>query len=186
MQLIQSLARGGAEHLALELSMGLRDAGHEVLVVTLQGENAHDEPEYATVEKRSLIAGESFLWPWYLPRAAFRLSALLRAWKPDLVFTHTQNIAVAAALATTRPRVVQIFHSYWEAMGGTPAQQWRRRMLAQWTFGRLGRRGVVAWSLVENSVRHLDCSRIDRCAPANSAAVPFRPAPAASHHASAP
>ena len=167
MQLIQSLARGGAERLTLDLSVGLRDAGHEVLVVTLQDENAHDEPEYATVEKRSLIAGERFLWPWYLPRAAFRLSALFRAWKPNLVFTHTQNIAVAAALATPRPRVVQIFHSYLEGMGGTPAQQWRRRRLAQWTFGRLGRRGVVvAQSLVENSVRHLDCSldRI-RCVP---------------------
>ncbi len=167
MQLVQSLARGGAERLTLELSVGLREAGHEVLVVTLEDENAHDEPEYAPVEKRSLIAGVSFRWPWHLPWAASRLSALLRAWKPHLVFTHTQNIAVAAALATPGPRIVQVFHSYWEAMGGTPAQQWRRRMLAQWTFGRLGRRGVVvAQPLVENSVRHLGCSpdRI-RCVP---------------------
>jgi glycosyltransferase involved in cell wall biosynthesis len=167
MQLIQSLARGGAERLMLELSLALGEEGHEVLVVTLQDENAHDEPEYASVVKRSLIPGESFRWPWYLPRAASRLSALLRAWKPHLVFTHTQNIAVAAALATTGPRVVQVFHSYWEAMAGTPAQQWHRRMLAQWTFGRLGRRGVVvAEPLVENSVRHLGCTpdRI-RCVP---------------------
>ncbi|MBP2688380.1 MAG: glycogen synthase [Deltaproteobacteria bacterium] len=167
MQLIQSLARGGAERLTLDLALGLGEAGHEVLVVTLQDENAHDELEYVSVEKRSLHAGESFRWPWYLPRAASRLSALLRAWKPHLVFTHTQNISVVAALAIPGLRVIQVFHTYWEAMAGTPAEQWRRRMLAQWTFGRLGRRGVVvARPLVENSVRHLGCSpdRI-RCVP---------------------
>jgi glycosyltransferase involved in cell wall biosynthesis len=167
MQLIQSLARGGAERLTLELSLGLREAGHETFVTTLLDENSHAELEYAPVASSSMLPGKTLRWPWYLPRAASRLKGMVPEWKPDLLLIHTQNVAVVAALAVPMPPVIQVVHSYWEAMPGTPAQQWRRRMLAQWTFGRLGRRGVVvAEPLVENSVRHLGCSpdRI-RCVP---------------------
>lgn len=167
MQLVQSLARGGAERLTLELSVGLREAGHETLVVTLLDGNAHAEPEYASVASSSLLHGKALRWPWYLPRASSRLKAAVREWNPDLLLTHTQNIAVVAALAPPIPPVVQVFHSYWEAASGTPAQEWRRGATARWTFRRLGRRGVVvAMPLVENSIRHLGCppDRI-RCIP---------------------
>ena len=120
MQLIQSLARGGAERLTLELSLGLREAGHDTLVVTLIDENAHDEPEYASVASSSLLSGKALRWPWYLPRAASRLKAVVQEWKPDLLLIHTQNVAVVAALAVPMPPVIQVVHSYWEAMPGTP------------------------------------------------------------------
>jgi glycosyltransferase involved in cell wall biosynthesis len=167
MQLVQSLARGGAERLTLELSLALREAGHETLVVTLVDERGHDEQEYGSVATRCLIDRGSFRWPWYLSGAARRFRAVVREWRPDLLLTHTQNAAIVAALAAPLPPAIQVFHSHWEAMGGTSLQEWRRQMLAQWTFGRLGRRGVVvAEPLVENSVRHLGCSpdRI-RCVP---------------------
>ncbi|MBP2676073.1 MAG: hypothetical protein H6Q84_2913 [Deltaproteobacteria bacterium] len=167
MQLVQSLARGGAERLTLELSVDLREAGHEILIVTLLDENAHAEPEYASVASSSLLHGKALRWPWFLPRAVSRLKAVVREWKPDLLLTHTQNVAVVAALAAPIPPVIQVIHSYWEAVSGTPAQQRRRRKLAQFTFGRLGRRGVVvARPLAENSIRYLAClpDRI-RCIP---------------------
>ncbi|MGZ8474030.1 MAG: glycosyltransferase, partial [Candidatus Deferrimicrobiaceae bacterium] len=167
MQLVQSLARGGAERLTLELSLALREAGHETLVVTLIDEKGHDEPEYASVATRCLIDRESFRWPWYIPRAAHRFQAGVRDWRPDLLLTHTQNAAVVAALASPLPCAIQVIHSRWEAMGGTPLQVWRRRNLARWTFRRLGSRGVaVAPSLVGNSAGFLGCpsARI-RCVP---------------------
>ena len=77
MQLVQSLARGGAERLTLELSLGLREAGHETLVVTFIDENAHDEPEYASVDVALPgYSGRRFRWPWYLPRAVSRLGVV--------------------------------------------------------------------------------------------------------------
>jgi glycosyltransferase involved in cell wall biosynthesis len=167
MQLVQSLARGGAERLTLELSLALRDAGHENLVVTLIDERGHGEPDYAAVAVRSLIALESFRWPWYLPRATRRLRAVVREWSPDLLLIHTQNAAVVAALAGTLPPAIQVIHSRWEAMCGTPFQVWRRRNLARWTFRRLGSRGVaVAPPLVGNSAGFLGCpSARVRCVP---------------------
>lgn len=158
MQMVQSLARGGAERLTLELSLGLREAGHETLVVTLLDENAHAETEYASVTSSSLVHGKTLRWPWYLPRAMSRLKAVVREWKPDLLLTHSQNVAVVAALAAPIPPVIQIVHSYWEAVSGTPAQEWRWSAIARWTFRRLGRRGiVVARPLVENSICYLGC-----------------------------
>jgi glycosyltransferase involved in cell wall biosynthesis len=167
MQLVQSLARGGAERLTLELSLAMREAGHETLVVTLIDERGHGEPEYSSVPACCLIERESFRWPWYLPRAARRFRAVVREWRPDLLLTHTQNAAVVAALAGELPPAIQVIHGLWEAMGGTPFQEWRRRKLARWTFRRLGSRGVaVAPPLVGNSAGFLGCApaRI-RCVP---------------------
>lgn len=159
LQVAQSLARGGAERILLELAAALQAEGHPTLVALLVEDHEHPEPAYRSVETRVLLPREAFRWPYYVPRAASRLARIVREWKPDVLLVHTPNAAYVAAAAALPAPAVWVVHWYWEAEADSALKTFRRRVLARWAFARAGRRGiVVAPPLIADSSRYLRCS----------------------------
>lgn len=167
LQLIQSLARGGAERVVLELAAALDAGGHVSLVALLVDAHEHPEPAFRAVETRILVPRDAFRWPRYVPGAADRLREVVGAWKPDVLLVHTPNAAAVAAWAAPPVPGIYVVHWRWDAEPLTAPRRFRRRVLARWAFARLGRRAVVvAPHLVADSARHFACApdRI-RCVP---------------------
>lgn len=142
LQLVQSLARGGAERVLLDLASAIPSAGHECLVAILRDEGGFGE-EYPGIAVRVLLPDGELRWPGYVPRAARALSRLLGEWRPDVLLVHTPNAAAVAAAAGGRVPGIQVIHWHWGPCSGEGFVRLRRRALARWTFRRLGRRGIV-------------------------------------------
>lgn len=158
LQLVQSLARGGAERVLLDLASALPAAGHEGLVAVLREEGGFGEEEYPGIGARILLPPGELRWPRYVPRAARALSRLLGEWRPDVLLAHTPNIAAVAAAAGGAVPGIQVIHWHWGPFAGEGLVRLRRRALARWTFRRLGRRGIVVSApQVGDSARFLGC-----------------------------
>ena len=96
--------RGGQRQVLL-LARGLRDRGHEPLVV-----GAPESPLVNRLRVRGLAAtGVRMRGDWDLP-AARRVRALVKTWRPDIVHAHdARSHAIAlAALFGLRPRVALV------------------------------------------------------------------------------
>lgn len=95
--------RGGQRQVWL-LAQGLRRRGHEPLVVGIP-----DSPLLQRLRARGVaVAAVSMRADWDL-RAARRIRALIRAWRPDVVHAHDARahaIAIAALLGSHVPLVV--------------------------------------------------------------------------------
>lgn len=160
LQLVQSLERGGAERILLDLDAGARSLGHSSRVITLYHRNEFTEAEYRSVETEALIPREAFRWPYYVPRAAKQLGGFLREWRPDAMLIHTPNAAAVAAWRPLPVPAVQVFHWRWDAFGGEGWRGARRRLMVRRTFARLGKRGiVVSPPLTADSARYLGCGK---------------------------
>jgi glycosyltransferase involved in cell wall biosynthesis len=158
LQLVQSLARGGAERVLVDMAAAMPSRGHECLVAILRDEGGFGEEEYPGIGIQVLLPGGELRWPGYVPRAARALSRLLREWRPDLLLAHTPNVAAVAAVAGGRVPGIQVIHWHWGPFSGEGLVRLRRRALAKWTFRRLGRRGiVVSSSQVKDSAQFLGC-----------------------------
>ena len=158
LQLVQSLARGGAERVLLDLASRIPAAGHECLVAILRDEGGFGEKEYPGVAVRLLLPNGELRWPLYVPRAARALSRILAEWRPDVLLVHTPNAAAVAAAAGGEVPGIQVIHWHWGPFSGEGFVRLRRRALARWTFRRLGRRGiVVSPSQIGDSARFLGC-----------------------------
>lgn len=160
LQLVQSLARGGAERVLLDLASAIPAAGHECLVAVLRDEEGFGEKEYPGIAVRVLLPPGEMRWPRYVPRAASALSRLLAEWRPDVLLVHTPNAAAVAAAAGGRVPGIQVIHWHWGPFSGQGFVRLRRRALARWTFRRLGRRGiVVSASQIDDSASFLGCPK---------------------------
>jgi len=158
LQLVHSLDRGGAERIVLELDRGAKALGHQMRVAMLLDSNAFAEPQYASVETQFLVSREQYHWPRYVPPASARLHEIIANWKPDVLFTHTSDVAIVAAWAKPKVPTVEVIHWYWDASSGSALQEVWRRAVSRWVFSRIGRRGIlVAPHLREDSSRYLGC-----------------------------
>ena len=95
--------RGGQRQVLL-LAQGLRESGHEPLVV-----GAPDSPLMHRLRSRGVAAAAvSMRADWDL-RAARRIRALVRAWRPDVVHAHDARghaLAITALIGSRVPLVV--------------------------------------------------------------------------------
>jgi glycosyltransferase involved in cell wall biosynthesis len=158
LQLVHSLDRGGAERVVLEFDRGAKAMGHEMCVTMLLDSNAFTEPQYASVETRFLVSREQYHWPRYVPPASARLQEIIAKWKPDVLFTHTHDVAIVAAWARPKVPTVEVIHWYWDTSSGSALREAWRRAVSRWAFSRIGRRGIlVAPHLREDSSRYLGC-----------------------------
>jgi glycosyltransferase involved in cell wall biosynthesis len=158
LQLVHSLDRGGAERIVLELDRGAKALGHDTRVAMLLDSNAFTEPEYASVETRFLVSTERYHWPRYVPPASFRLREIVAEWLPDVLLTHTHDVAIVAAWARPNVPAVEVIHWHWDTSSGSALRDGWRRAVARWAFSRNGRRGIlVAPHLREDSSRYLGC-----------------------------
>jgi glycosyltransferase involved in cell wall biosynthesis len=158
LQLVHSLDRGGAERVVLEFDRGAKALGHQMCVTMLLDSNAFSEPQYASVETRFLVSLEQYRWPRYVLPASARLREIIAEWKPDVLFTHTPDVAIVAAWAQPKVPAVEVIHWYWDTSSGSALREAWRRAVSRWAFSRIGRRGIlVATHLQEDSSRYLDC-----------------------------
>jgi len=159
LQLVHSLDRGGAERVVLEFDRGAKALGHQMCVAMLIDSNAFTEPQYASVDTHFLASREQYHWPRYVLPASGRLREIAAEWKPDVLFTHTPDVAIVAAWAQPKVPAVEVIHWYWDTSSGSTLREVWRRAISRWAFSRLGRRGIlVAPHLQEDSTRYLDCS----------------------------
>ena len=159
LQLVHSLDRGGAERVALEFDRGAKAIGHQMCVTMLLDSNSFTEPQYASVDTRFLVSLEQYRWPRYVRPASARLREIIAGWKPDVLFTHTPDVAIVAAWAKSKVPAVEIIHWYWDTSSGSALREAWRRAVSRWTFSRNGRRGIlVASHLQEDSSRYLGCA----------------------------
>lgn len=159
LQLVHSLDRGGAERVVLEFDRGAKALGHQMCVAMLIDSNAYTESQYASVETRILVPPDRYRWPGYVPPASARLHEIIAKWKPDVLFTHTPDVAIVAAWAQPKVPAVEVIHWYWDTSSGRTLRGTWRRAISRWAFSRLGRRGIlVAPHLQEDSTRYLDCA----------------------------
>ena len=160
LQLVQSLARGGAERVLLDLASAIPSAGHQCLVAILRDEGGFGEKEYPGIAVRVLLPNGELRWPLYVPRAARAFSRLLAEWRPDVLLAHTPNAAAVAAAAGGEVPGIQVIHWHWGPFSGEGFVRLRRRALARWTFRRLGRRGIVVSApQIDDSARFLGCPK---------------------------
>ncbi|MDR2512830.1 MAG: glycosyltransferase [Puniceicoccales bacterium] len=103
LQIIRSMGFGGAENHVLSLSAGLRDLGHEVLLVA---------PAGSWVSVRCVVLGLSvehiaMCGMADLP-SYWRLRRLVRTWRPDIVHAHQVRPSQYAGIATLGTPVIPI------------------------------------------------------------------------------
>lgn len=167
LQLIQSLRRGGAERILLDLSVAFRRSGHESLTACLVEGNDFTEPRYRGIETGVLLGGTPSRWPLYVPAAAARLDAMIRARRPDALLVHTPNAAIVAGWAKPAVPVIQVVHCRWGLFPCGPLRRMVRRAEARAAFARNGRRAiVVAPALLGDTREYLGCGEARvRCIP---------------------
>lgn len=159
LQLVHSLDRGGAERVVLEFDRGAKALGHQTCVAMLLDSNAFTESQYASVETRFLVSRDRYRWPRYVPPASARLREIIAKWKPDVLFTHTPDVAIVAAWAQPKVPAAEVIHWHWDTSSGSALRRAWRRAVSRWAFSRNGRRGIlVASHLQEDSSRYLGCA----------------------------
>ena len=97
--LTRSLDSGGAERQLLNLAVGLRDRGHDVAVATFYDGGLFAE-EAAESGIRLLGLGKSGRWD--IVGFAFRLRALIRSERPDILHTYVSLANVVGTLLAPR------------------------------------------------------------------------------------
>jgi glycosyltransferase involved in cell wall biosynthesis len=113
MFLIRSLNRGGAERYLVELAKGLRKRGHEMRVVTFYPEGEFRE-ELLAADVEVLDLGKRGRWD--LVPMAIRLSKMIAAWKPSVLYTWMPAENLSGSLMKMRHRrlkVVWAIQSAW-------------------------------------------------------------------------
>ena len=156
LQLVHSLDRGGAERVVLEFDRGAKALGHQTCVAMLLDSNTFTESLYSSVETRFLVSREQYRWPRYVLPASARLREIIAEWKPDVLFTHTPDVAIVLAWAKPKVPAVEVIHWYWGTSSGSALREGWRRAVSRWAFTRIGRRGIlVAPHLREDSARYL-------------------------------
>ncbi|MBQ7567072.1 MAG: glycosyltransferase [Oscillospiraceae bacterium] len=109
MQVIPAFSVGGGETMCENLTYALREAGHDVLAVSL-----YDEHTLITERMESSGVALKYLAkkPGLDPGCVLRLRKLIRAYRPDVVHTHLYALKYAAlAKAFLRIRGVHTLHN---------------------------------------------------------------------------
>lgn len=108
---ITSLRTGGAERLVTDLAPRLRDKGHHVEVLVIDGTRTHftDRLEQQGIAVSNLSTGEKSM---HNPLLCLRLRSFLREKRFDIVHTHnTPCQAFAAAVASSSTMLVTTEHN---------------------------------------------------------------------------
>src|SRR4051812_22540296 len=100
LQVVQELARGGAERIVATLTTGAADAGLDVAIAAAAG------PLDADVDVRRYPLPILERRPWRLASGAVDLDRAIRRFRPDLLHCHNPGMALLASLATLRGRRV--------------------------------------------------------------------------------
>lgn len=136
--LINSLGKGGAEHVALNLAEYFSKIGYDILLVTSR--RLPEEYEVTFPAKRRLleeeIAGAPFGRAGRVPARIRRLAAIWKEEKPDLIVAFIGKMNLYAMLSTGRPfdrnRIPVIL-----SVRSDPAREYPSRLqklLAEWLF----------------------------------------------------
>ena len=116
-QVITCLNLGGAQTLLENLSYGLKDAGHDVIVISL-------EDYHSATAKRIEDRGIQVIYldkkPHYDPTIAGKLGEVLKRLKPDIIHAHNIKKAyvyLAAKKAKVKRVVYTVHNMAWQEQG---------------------------------------------------------------------
>ncbi len=158
LQIIHSLRRGGAERVLLELSLGLKDLGHEVRVLGLVGVTEYNESPFNEIPYNFLVKPENYHWRSGIPILAKKMRSAVDRFKPDVLQIHTANAAIVAACGLLKQPAIQVFHGYGGLDPPHTFKSWVRRRMERWSFRKLACRGVVVSHPMKAAVAaHLGC-----------------------------
>lgn len=116
-QVITCLNLGGAQTLLENLSYGLKDAGHDVIVISL--ENYHSATAQR-IEDRGIQVIYLDKKPHYDPTIAGKLGEVLKSLKPDIIHAHNIKKAyvyLAAKKAKVKRVVYTVHNMAWQEQG---------------------------------------------------------------------
>ncbi len=118
LHVITAFQLGGAEELAINLTRGMVHRGHQCCVVTvgrIRGENEIGKNQRRRLSEVGIDIVElaGFNMRWNALFAPFRLSALIKSWKPDIVHSHTDipDFIVSLTRRVRKFRVARTIHN---------------------------------------------------------------------------
>jgi glycosyltransferase involved in cell wall biosynthesis len=187
-----SLSHGGAERVAIDLCCHLRDAGRDVMLLTLSGDmpDGYRPPEGVRRERLEarLLPPSLFHRLWYLVNRVVSIRRKIRSYRPDAVVTLIDkvNILVLFSLFGTGIPVVISERVHPAHNPIAPAWKLARRLIyplarvvtvqtedgAAWFRQHSSIKHPV---VIANAVRHLRDFDSEAGAPANHDAVPAQP-----------
>ena len=147
--------------MVLELSLGLRDRSHEVLVAGMLQTDEYQEPRYARLERAFLIRPEEYRWPWGVPDMGRRLRRLATGRPFDVMAVHTPTAAVVAAAAGIGIPTFWVLHGYGDITRPPGPRMLARRLGDRWAYRRLGRRVIVVDGAMRAAAAHHLAARED-------------------------
>lgn len=112
--LIHSLRRGGAERVALELSLGLQKKGHVVEIVAWVEVDEYQDVDYLCLKKSFLISKDHYNWISSIPNSSKLLKEKISEFKPDVIQAHSPNISWLAAYTGVRSPYMHVLHGFGE------------------------------------------------------------------------
>jgi glycosyltransferase involved in cell wall biosynthesis len=111
-------AVGGASIHVRDLAGAMRERGHEVLVLTGGRGPVTELFDAAGLPFTPLEFLRRPVHPWWDARAVGELARVLRAWRPDLVSTHTAKAGWVGRAACARLGVPAVYTPHGLAVGG--------------------------------------------------------------------
>lgn len=179
LQVISTIATGGAERVVAHLTRHLARAGHAVAVVSM-----HD-PEGLSVERELLDAGAAVYLlgqrPGLDPRMIPRCARAVRGFRPDLVHTHLSVLKylLPGWALSARPPIVHTLHNLAERETG------RAERALQGLAFRAGVVPVAIGDAVAESVRRVYGREPGATIPNGIPVADYAPAPGARERARA-
>lgn len=154
-----SLRRGGAERVAIDLGVQLKDKGHTVSFVTLTDVNEYSESTEA-LDITSLTTAQQLRWPRDIPRLIAKFRKIRRQINPDVIQVHDSSMAWVVAFGAGRVPCCHLVQGYpmMRRQGG-PIKRAVTRLIDWVTFHRMKRRVVaVSPTLRHATANHLCCN----------------------------
>jgi glycosyltransferase involved in cell wall biosynthesis len=187
-----SLSHGGAERVAIDLCCHLRDAGRDVMLLTLSGDmpDAYRPPEGVRRERLEarLLPPSLFHRLWYLANRVISIRRRIRSYQPDVVVTLIDKVNILVLFSLLGTGIPVVISERVHPAHNPIARAWK---LARRLIYPLARAVTVqtedgaAWFrqhssirhpvVIANAVRHLRDFDGEAGAPAGDDAVPAQP-----------
>ena len=160
---LYSLRRGGAERIAIELALHLKDKGHTVSFITLTDVNEYAELTERVLNITSLVSARRLRWPMDVPQYILKFQHARREISPDVIQVHDPSMAWIAAFGAGHVPCCHLIHGYPMILrhGGALKRAFAK-LIDKATFRRMSRRVMaVSPSLQHAASSHLNCSVSD-------------------------
>ncbi len=187
-----SLSHGGAERVAIDLCCHLRDAGRDVMLLTLSGDmpDAYRPPEGVRRERLEarLLPPSLFHRLWYLANRVISLRRTIKNDRPDVVVTLIDKVNILVLFSLLGTGIPVVISERVHPAHNPIARAWK---LARRLIYPLARAVTVqtedgaAWFrqhssikhpvVIANAVRHLRDFDSEAGAPVSDDAVPAQP-----------